>query len=348
MSPARTASPKVEIPEPDPERYRAAEELAARAPERAVVDGVRCGVAGWTDPTLVKSGSFYPKRSMSAHDRLAYYAQHFSLVEVNATYYGLLPPETAEHWLDATPEEFVFDVKAHPVLTGHPIEVARLPPDLKSAAASAKAAAGDAGKSGRVYAERLPAELRLEIEARFRALIEPLLRRGRLGAVLLQLPPWFVPSRENRKHIEDVADRFRGVPLAVEFRNGAWLDERGRQRTLDLLGRNHLTYVCVDEPAIEKSVPPITAVTNPELAIVRFHGRSTAGWTKRSATVHERFDYVYTPDELASWVAPVRELAGEATSVHATFNNCVRNYAVLNAKDLAALLAGAERSEAVP
>jgi uncharacterized protein YecE (DUF72 family) len=80
-------------------------------------------------------------------------------------------------------------------------------------------------------------------------------------------------------------------------------------------------------------------VTRPELAIMRFHGHNVAGWNKRSASVHERFDYVYTSEELAAWVGPVRRLAAEAREVHAVFNNCVRNYAVLNAKGLAALLA---------
>jgi uncharacterized protein YecE (DUF72 family) len=320
------------VPEPDPERYLLATELAARTPERAIVGNVRCGTAGWTDPTLIRSGAFYPKKTMSARERLEHYAGHFSFVEVNATYYSLLPPENAEHWLRWTRSGFVFDVKAHPVLTAHPIDLARLPPDLKAACATA-------GHTGRVYPERLPAEIAVEIESRFRAFLAPLLEAGRLGAVLLQFPRWFVPSRDSVRHIENVADRLRGVPLAVEFRNGSWLDERGRERTLSLLGRHHLTYVCVDEPAIASGVPPLTAVTNPELAIVRFHGQNSAGWSKRGASVVERFDYLYTPDELARWVAPVRELAAQASEVHATFNNCARDYAVVNAKDLAALLA---------
>jgi uncharacterized protein YecE (DUF72 family) len=318
------------IPKPDPERYAAAKELASRSPEPAVAGNVLFGTVGWTDPTLLKAGTFYPRAAKSARDRLAYYARHFSVVEVAATYYSLLPAENAVNWLSWTPERFIFDVKAHPVLTTHPIDVARLPPDLKAACIAA-------GHGARVYPRKLPAELREEVELRFRALLEPLLDAGRLGAVVLQFPAWFVRNRENIAELERLGARWHGVPLAVEFRHATWLTENSAEHTLDLLRRNDLAYVCVDEPPTPGAVPPLVAVTNPALAIVRFHGRNASGWTKRGATVHERFDYVYTADELTPWVSSLGTLASEAKRVHASFNNCVRDYAVLNAKDLAVL-----------
>ena len=184
----------------------------------------------------------------------------------------------------------------------------------------------------------MPDELRTEIERRFLELLEPLLAAGRLGAVMLQFPAWFVRNRENVAALERLGSRFRHVPLAVEFRHGTWLTERSRAHTLELLASHRIAYVCVDEPRTKAAVPPVVAVTNPELAVVRFHGRNARGWAKRGASVHERFDYVYTAEELAPWVASLRSLATEARSVHASFNNCVRDYAVLNAKDLAALV----------
>jgi uncharacterized protein YecE (DUF72 family) len=83
----------------------------------------------------------------------------------------------------------------------------------------------------------------------------------------------------------------------------------------------------------------VLLVTNPELAIVRLHGHNLPGWRKPGAPVHERFNYLYGPDELAAWVQPVRVLSARARSVHAVFNNCFRDYAVVNAKGLAVLLA---------
>jgi uncharacterized protein YecE (DUF72 family) len=327
------------IPEPDPERYLAAAELAERAPEPASVGNVRFGTAGWTDRTLVKPGLFYPRGTRSARERLEFYARHFTLVEVDATYYTLIAPELSARWAEITPDRFRFDVKAHPVVTGHPVDVTRLPVDLRDALSAA-------GHEQRVYPDRMPAEIAGEIERRFRASLEPLRAAGKLASVLVQFPPWFHATRGNSRRLEAVAERWQELPLAVEFRHRSWLEERRRERVLDLLRRQRLSYVCVDEPDVAAGgVPPLTTVTNPALAVVRFHGHNAGGWSKQGASVHERFDYVYTPGELRGWVAPLVRLAAEAESVHAVFNNCVRNYAVLNAKGLAVLLE-AERQKA--
>jgi uncharacterized protein YecE (DUF72 family) len=320
------------MPAPHDTILEAATELASRAPEPAVAGNVSFGTAGWTEPTLVKSGLFYPRGVKTAKDRLAHYGKHFSLVEVDATYYTILPPETAERWLETTPEGFVFDVKAHPILTGHPVDTTRLSGDLRVALA-------ESGHEGRrVYPDKIPADLRAEMERRFRAFLQVLLDGGRLGALLLQFPPWFQSTKGNARELENVAGRLEGVPLSVEFRHPSWVESARRDRVFDMLRALGASYVVVDEPDVKNGgVPPVVAVTNPELAIVRFHGHNVAGWRKGS-TVQERFDYLYSPDELKAWVAPVKRLAAEAKKVHAVFNNCVRNYAVLDAKGLSVLL----------
>ena len=122
-----------------------------------------------------------------------------------------------------------------------------------------------------------------------------------------------------------------------------WGDEEGGLRRVVAA-----TGSCVDPggapvPCPPGGLPPLTVVTSPRLSVVRFHGRNAAGWSKRGASVAERFDYLYHPDELAPWVARVQELAVESEAVHVVFNNCVRNNAVVNAKDLAALLTESER-----
>lgn len=324
----------MDVPEPDPEHLAEATALAEGAPCPAVVGNVRFGTAGWTDKTLIASRTFYPRGASTSAARLAHYARHFALVEVDSTYYTLIPKETAQRWLATTPSEFVFDVKAHPVFTGHPLDVARLPPDLRQELESA-------GMTGRVYPDRLPEPIADEIRARFRAMLEPLRSAARLGCVMLQFPPWFTATRGNARHIELLAERWPELPLAVEFRHKSWLLPERRERVLDLLGRYQLSYVVVDEPDVARGgVPPLATVTNPELAIVRFHGKNVAGWQKRSASVHERFDYLYAPAELAPWAERVVELSREARDVHAIFNNCVRNYAVLGAKGLSRLVQG--------
>src|SRR5438094_282885 len=71
------------------------------------------GVTAWTEPTLVKSGLFYPDDVRSAEDRLRYYAAHFPITEVDATYYAPPAVNVAAAWARRTPEHFVFDIKAY-------------------------------------------------------------------------------------------------------------------------------------------------------------------------------------------------------------------------------------------
>lgn len=328
----RPGSRAPEPPPPDPELYAEASALAERASLPARHGNVLFATAGWADRGLIQSKLFYPKSVKTPEARLKHYAEHFSLVEVDATYYALLSRDTVAHWVEWTPGTFRFDVKAHPVLTEHPIDVRRLPPDLRQALE-------DAGSGARVYPEKLPLEIRTEIESRFVDSIEPLLAHDRLGAVLLQFPPWFVANQNNSRAIEALAERFPKIPFAVEFRHASWLLPEQRARVFDLLRRHDLAYVAVDEPrARVGGLPPVVEVTSPRLAVVRFHGQNAAAWNRRGVSVAERFDYLYHPRELDAWVSRVESLASEAENVHAVFNNCVRNYAIVNAKDLAVLL----------
>lgn len=318
--------------EPDAAPLLEATELAQRAPVPARVSNVVAGTAGWTEPTLIKSGLFYPRGVTSAKGRLEFYAGHFSMVEVDATYYTLLTHETVQRWCDATPPAFTFHIKAHPVLTGHPIDVRKLPKDLREAIEAL-------GFEARVYAERLPLELWQELERRFFEPLELLEHAHKLGVILLQYPPWFTATRGNVKRIEELRRRYPEVRFAVEFRHKSWLDPKRSERVFSMLSALDMTYVCVDEPAGDVGgLPPTVAVTTPDLVYLRFHGRNRAGWARRGATVQQRFDYLYSREELALWVEPTRKAAREAERVHAVFNNCVQNYAVLNAKGLVVLL----------
>jgi uncharacterized protein YecE (DUF72 family) len=322
-----------EPPPPDPALYAEARALAERAPLPARFGNVLFATAGWTDRTLVQSKLFYPKGATTPEARLKYYAEHFPLVEVDATYYALIARETVARWVEWTPSAFRFDVKAHPVLTGHPIDVRRLPSDLRQALE-------DTGAGARVYPDKLPLEIRTEIELRFFDSLAPLVEHDRLGAILLQFPPWFVANDGNCRALESLAERYAELPFAVEFRHKSWLSPGRREKIMDLLRRHDLAYVGVDEPTARVGgLPPVVEATSPKLSVVRFHGQNARAWNQRGASVVERFDYLYHPRELVAWVGRVRRLAEQTESVHAVFNNCVRDYAVVNAKDLAVLLA---------
>src|SRR5215207_2896731 len=272
---------------------------------------VRVGTASWTDPTLLKSG-WYPKGANDAESRLRFYATQFPIVEVDATYYYLPREQQAGLWVDRTPPDFVFNIKAFSLLTGHPTR------------------------------RKAPPEDQAEVWRRFRDALPPLDSAGKLGAVLMQYPEWFTPRRSSREELAAVRDRLGGYQACVEFRNAAWLaTDRERDRTLGLLRDLDLPLVCVDMPqGFRSSVPPIAEATSPALSVVRFHGRDPEAWKKK--TVTERFRYLYSEKELAEWVPKVEHLSESAREVHVLMNNCYRDQAVTNAAQLADLLSRAD------
>ena len=295
---------------------------------------IRVGIASWTDPTMTASGVFYPHGADSPEERLAYYASTFPIVEIDATYYALPSEKVARAWVERTPPDFIFDAKAHALMTGQPSETKRLPKAIREALPA------DLAAQPRLYAKDLPPELRDAIWETYLAGLEPLRAAGQLGSVLLQYPRWFFPIGENRDQILEARERLGEVRCAVEFRSETWFNEKNLDRTLRFLTDNAIPFVMVDGPqGLRSSVPPIAAVTSPELAIVRFHGRRTETWEARGIATVERFRYLYSPEELGEWTTRLREAAEEAREMHVLMNNCYANYGSTNARELAAMLA---------
>ena len=294
---------------------------------------IRFGTASWTDPTITRGAVFYPPGVDSAEERLRYYASRFSLVEVDSTYYALPARKMAELWNERTPVEFTFNVKAHALMTGQPTEVQRLPRDLRDALPP------ELAEKQRIYGKDLPPELYDEVWTIFRDAMEPLHSSGKLGAVLLQYPRWFLPGKENRASILEARDRLAGLESAVEFRNARWFDERNAERTLEFLEGHQIPFVMVDEPqGLRSSVPPVVAVTSPHLAMVRFHGRRADNWERPGVPVVERFRYLYERAELEDWVPRITEVAEQAATTHVVMNNCYSNYGTTNALEMAAMI----------
>lgn len=309
---------------------------AAREPLRIGDATVRIGTASWTDPTMTAPGVFYPPDATNAEDRLVFYANQFPIVEVDSTYYALPARRTGELWLERTPPDFVFDIKAHALMTGQPSEVSRLPKDIRESLQPELVA------KKRVYARDLPREIEDEIWARFMDGIEPLRSSGKLGAVFLQYPRWFFPTSESRDEILAARERLGDTPFAVELRHASWFNEKNRDRTLAFLETHEIPFVMVDAPpGTKSSLPPITAITSPRLAVVRFHGRRTETWEQSGIPVVERFRYLYDEQQLAEWVPRIHEAAAQAPEVHVLMNNCYANYGTTNAREIADLLAGA-------
>jgi len=293
---------------------------------------IRVGTAGWTDKSLIDSG-WYPPDAATPETRLRYYARQFPLVEVDSAYYALPAERTAAAWTARTPAGFIFNIKAFSLFTQHPTPVRALPADLRESAAKA-------GKE-RVYLKDVDPEVTDQAWDRFLAALEPLREDGKLGAILLQFPPWFPISRANKEYIVACAERTAPRRVCVEFRNRTWMTADNQKETLDFLAAHRLPYVCVDMPqGYPNSIPPLLAATS-DLAVIRMHGHSEK-W--ESKDIRERFGYRYSDEELAQWAGNVERLSGDATETHVVFNNCYRDYAQANARQLADRLSPGTRA----
>jgi uncharacterized protein YecE (DUF72 family) len=307
----------------------------AETTDSASIPGHRVliGSCSWADRTLVQDADWYPRRTMSAEERLRFYSSRFPLTEIDATYYAPPSEHQARLWAERTPAGFRFDVKAYALLTGHPTRPQSLWSDIRESLPA------ETAEKRNVYAKHLPQDALEEAWRRFALALEPLAEAGKLGGLLFQYPPWFTPRRENRAELEALRDRLPDHRILVELRSPRWLaDPRDRERTVALLREQALTLVCVDAPAVS-GLPWTPEITTPELFVVRFHGRSETTWNARTATAAERFRYLYSQAELAELAARVAPAAEQAAETHLLMNNCYRDYSVRNAAELRDLLA---------
>jgi uncharacterized protein YecE (DUF72 family) len=299
----------------------------------AGVRDVRIGTASWTDPEFIKAGWYPADVKDDAEGRLRYYASRFPMVEVNATFYALPTVETTAAWAERTPHGFRFHVKAHQVISGHPSEPGRLPEPLRNLPFQPD-------KRGRI--RRPSRELR---DAVIDSLLEAVGPLGdKLGAILVQLPPYVVSGPRQREELGRILSRLAPARAAVEFRHRSWAEPGEREAAAELLGAHDSSWVVVDAPRIDAKnvMPPIVEVTSPHLAYLRLHGRNAATWNT-GRTVAERFDHAYTDEELEEWLDPVIDMAERAQEVAVVFNNNARDHALRNAERFGELLSGANR-----
>ena len=268
---------------------------------RLVPATVRLGTCSFADEGLLKA--WYPRGVSTPKARLAYYAERFDTVEVDSPFYHLPDPAVTGRWAQRTPPEFVFHVKAHATMTHH-----------------------EPAEQEQAFAE-------------FRASLEPLELSGKLRGILVQYHPRFVKSPDAKEELARVGALLDPLVPLVEFRHRSWLEEGERADTFAFLERSGLAYVSVDAPPTRASnvLPPVAAATH-RVAYVRFHGRNVKTWNIRSEKSSDRFDWMYSEEELADWVPKVGNLAGQADEVYALFNNNRDDYAPRSAAIFRGLL----------
>jgi uncharacterized protein YecE (DUF72 family) len=262
---------------------------------------VRLGTCSFADEGLLKA--WYPRGVSTPTARLTYYGERFDTVEVDSPFYHLPDPAVTGRWAQRTPPEFVFHVKAHATMTRH-----------------------EPAEQEQAFAE-------------FRASFEPLELSGKLRSILLQYHPRFVKSDDAKEELSSVRALLEPLVPLVEFRHRSWLEEDERADTLAFLERNGLAYVSVDAPPTRASnvLPPVAAATH-DVAYVRFHGRNVKTWNIRSEKSSDRFDWMYSAEELAEWVPKLVDLAERADEVYAMFNNNRDDFAPRSAVLLRGLL----------
>jgi uncharacterized protein YecE (DUF72 family) len=266
------------------------------------------GTSSWADPGFVEE--WYPQ-GMAARDRLAWYAERFEAVEVNSTFYAIPDVKTVQRWVEVTPNDFVFDVKLHRILSRHSAGLDSLPPELRDRA--------DTTDRGRV---KLDEKLQQKLIAHTQDAIAPLRDAGKLGALLLQLTPAFSPRKRELGELEPLIQGFAADHVAIELRNRSWVEDDRLEATLEWYEQAGAIFVCVDAPRGDNFtiMPPIDAVTRSEHAYMRAHGRNLEGYVS-GKTVAERFGWEYSDSELEEIAGRARALADTADIVNVAFNN---------------------------
>jgi uncharacterized protein YecE (DUF72 family) len=262
---------------------------------------VRIGICSFADEGLLKR--WYPRGVSTPAARLAYYGERFDTVEVDAPFYHLPDPAVTGRWAQRTPPGFLFHAKAHRTMTHH-----------------------DEAEQGQAFAE-------------YRASLEPLELSGKLRGILLQYHPSFKKSPEAKEELSRVRGLLDPLVPLVEFRHRSWFDGGERDDTLAFLERERLAVVSVDAPPTRASnVLPSFAAATHAVAYVRFHGRNVKTWNIKAEKSSERFNWMYSPEELEEWVERIGRLADESEEVYAMFNNNRDDFAPRSAAILRDLL----------
>lgn len=271
---------------------------------------IRIGLAGWGD-----HDDLYPART-PAKDKLAWYAKYFNVVEVDSSFYAVLGEEVYRRWLAETPSDFTFIIKAYQGMTGH---------------SRGKTPFGGPGEMFQAYLDS----------------IQPVVEAGRLKAVMFQFPPWFDCTAEHVRQLRAIRKWMGNLPLALEFRHQSWFTPANRERTLEFMRQEGWIHIVCDEPQIgQGSVPTVLEPTDPELTIVRMHGRNAAGWSQASAPNWReiRTLYRYSLEELQEWVDMLNQLLSKGTQeICMIFNNNSGGDAASNALDMMGLLGQSPR-----
>ncbi len=269
---------------------------------------IRVGPAGWSYPDW--DGKVYPLAKPAGFHPLAHLARSFACIEINSTFYAMPRAEHAQRWVHEVAErgEFRFVVKLHRLFTHQP-----------------EPGASDGGEHAWTSAAR-----------EFALGIEPLRRSGKLSALLVQFPVSFLFGKDEVRRLGRVKALFDDVPLVVEMRHASWF----APPALSTLRGLSCSAAYIDLPPAWNHPPQWHAPTG-SIGYLRLHGRNEAAWFQRESERDEKYDYLYSSEELRALVAKAERIAEQHADSYVVTNNHFAGKAVANALEIMALFAKA-------
>ncbi|OQX85251.1 MAG: hypothetical protein B6D63_02685 [Candidatus Latescibacteria bacterium 4484_7] len=241
-------------------------------------------------------------------DKLLYVARYFNCAEINSTFYRLPSEALVRSWAERVGIKKDFRFS---------IKVLK-----------------------KFSHERISEQGELE---EFIHRFDPLTESDLLGSFLVQFPWSFKNESDSRKYIEKLAKSFHSLPLAVELRHGSW----NSPDTQKLFRDNEIAFCNIDQPLIGNSMPPTNFVSSTRLAYIRLHGRNFANWFKENAGRDERYNYLYSMNEMNEWAERASQIAEQVDSLFIITNNHFRGQALANAFQMKFLING-EKLEIPP
>lgn len=280
--------------------------------ERGMIDGeqktkmakkpatgrILVGPAGWSYPDW--EGIVYPHVKPRGFHAATYLAQFFDTIEINSTFYNPPSPETVRGWVRRIEhnKDFLFTAKLWQRFTHQ-------------------------------------RDASLEDEKKFKQALKPLADAGRLGAILMQFPWSFKNTREEREYLAGLSVQFGEFQLVVEVRHSSWSEPH----TFQMLAELGVGFCNVDQPVIGHSLGPSeVAIPTSHVGYVRFHGRNEKHWFSLEENAAERYNYLYSVEELKPWAERICNVAARADRTFVVTNNHFQGKAVANALQLVNIL----------
>jgi uncharacterized protein YecE (DUF72 family) len=243
-------------------------------------------------------GVVYPPHKPRGFHEAEYLAQFFDTIEINTSFYQPLRPEMSNAWIRRVERNSNFKFTA---------------------------------KLLRVFTHERNASRQDEKDVKQG--LEPLREAGRLGALLLQFPWSFKNTEENHEYLSGLFVQFMEYPLVLEVRHSSW----NRPEIFQWLADMGVGFCNIDQPVIGRSIAPSQRATAP-VSYVRLHGRNYEHWFSSSDQVEERYNYLYSPEELKPWAERINHIARETQVTYVITNNHYRGKAVANALQLIHLI----------